>query len=460
MANLDDLRKYRKIHMIGIGGSSMSGIAEMLNTWNFEVTGSDVSHTAITDKLIEDGIDISFNHDIFKVDHADLVIYSAAIKEDDVELKRARELGIETLERADFLGEITKAFRNTICISGTHGKSTTSGMVALCFMEAKLDPSIQIGAEITELGTNYRCGKSDYFIIEACEYVGSFLRFFPKAEIVLNIDDDHLDYFKNLDNIKNAFGNFVKLIPDDGVLVYNLDDENSENISKNTKAKIVTFGINNKKANFVAKNISFNANGCPTFDCYYNGLFFKTYTLNVPGKHNVYNALACIALCTEFGIDRNDIRTALKKYHGVKRRFEYVGEVDGASVYDDYGHHPTEIKAVSDIVNKKEKNHSWVIFQPHTYSRTQEHLDEFAEVLTNFDNIIVTDIYAAREKNVFGVSSKDIVDRIEKLNRKAYYIPDFDDIIDFLKRNVKEGDLIVTQGAGTITNLAHELVED
>ena len=459
MALLEELKQYKNIHMIGIGGTSMSGIAEILKKWGFNITGSDTQASDVTNKLIESGINVVIGHDPSLVAGADLVVYSAAIRPDDVELVSAHELNIPTVERKDILGEITKGFRNTICVSGTHGKSTTTSMVSMCFLQAKKDPTIQVGAVLDEIGGNYRVGNSENFIIEACEYSESFLSFYPKAEIILNIYNDHLDYYKSIDNIIAAFIKYIKLLPDDGILVYNADDEHCAHFSQYTKAKSLTFGINKLNANYVAKNISYDKNGYASFDVYHNNVFYKTFKLSVPGKHNVYNALACIALCDEFGLDKGDIKEGLQKYTGVKRRFEYLGEVNGAKVYDDYGHHPTEILAVANALKKKKYNHSWVIFQPHTYSRTKALLDDFARCLTNFDNIIVTDIYAARETNTYGISSRDIVNKIDSLGRKAYYIPNFDDIVDFIKRNAKENDVIITQGAGTITKVGHKLVE-
>ena len=445
--------------MIGIGGTSMSGIANILKKWGFYVDGSDTNSSSKTDKLIEAGIPVTIGHDPNAVNKADLVVYSAAVKSDDIELVRAEELGIPAVERKVILGEITEAFRNTICVSGTHGKTTTTSMVSMCFLEANLDPTIQVGADLNAIGGNDRVGNSDYFILEACEYSESFLSFHPKAEIILNIDNDHLDYYKNIDNIKEAFKKYIKLLPDDGILVYNADDPNCSHFSKYTKAKSLTFGINASNANYVAKNIEYDKNGFASFDVYHNNIFYKTFKLSVPGQHNVYNALSCIALCDEFGLDKADMKSALQKYTGASRRFEYLGDVGGAKVFDDYGHHPTEILAVANAMKKKRYNHSWVIFQPHTYSRTKALLDDFAKCLTNFDNIIVTDIYAAREVDTYGVSSKKIVEKIESLGRRAYYISDFDDIIEFVKRNVKPDDIIITQGAGTITNVGHKLVQ-
>ncbi len=459
MANLQELNKYKHIHMIGIGGVSMSGIAEILKHWGFTVTGSDWAESETTKKLNLDGIHVVIGHDVNMVSKADVVVYTAAIKETDPELIRAKELGIQTVERADFLGLITKAFDNTICVSGTHGKTTTTSMVSMCFLEAGLDPSIQVGADLKAINGNYRIGKSDNFIIEACEYVESFLKFYPKAEIILNIDNDHLDYFKNIENINNAFIKYVKLLPDDGLLVVNSDNSYCAKLHEYTNAKVVSYGIKNEKANFVARNITFNKNGFAIFDVYHNNNFYASFELSVPGPHNVLNALACIALCDSYGIAKSDIKSALKKYTGAHRRFEFIGNINGASIYDDYGHHPTEIKATAIALKKKTYNQSWVIFQPHTYSRTKNLLDDFADSLTYFDNIIITDIYAARETNTYNVSSEDIVEKIKDLGRKAIYIKDFDDIVSYLKEHVQKDDIILTLGAGTVTKIGSMLLK-
>lgn len=459
MANLQELNKYKHIHMIGIGGVSMSGIAEILKHWGFTVTGSDWAESETTKKLNLDGIHVVIGHDVNMVSKADVVVYTAAIKETDPELIRAKELGIQTVERADFLGLITKAFDNTICVSGTHGKTTTTSMVSMCFLEAGFDPSIQVGADLKAINGNYRIGKSDNFIIEACEYVESFLKFYPKAEIILNIDNDHLDYFKNIENINNAFIKYVKLLPDDGLLVVNSDNDYCAKLHEYTNAKVVSYGIKNEKANFVARNITFNKNGFAIFDVYHNNNFYASFELSVPGPHNVLNALACIALCDSYGIAKSDIKSALKKYTGAHRRFEFIGNINGASIYDDYGHHPTEIKATAIALKKKTYNQSWVVFQPHTYSRTKNLLDDFADSLTYFDNIIITDIYAARETNTYNVSSEDIVQKIKDLGRKAIYIKEFDDIVSYLKEHVQKDDIILTLGAGTVTKIGPMLLK-
>lgn len=460
MANINELRKYKHIHMIGIGGVSMSGIAEILKHWGFVVTGSDRAESDTTKKLNLDGVHVVIGHDVSMVSKADIVVYTAAISQDDPELVRARELGIETIERADFLGKITKAFKDTICVSGTHGKTTTTSMVSMCFMEACKDPSIQVGATLKAIDGNYRIGNSEHFIIEACEYVESFLKFYPRAEIILNIDNDHLDYFKNIENINRAFIKYVGLLPDDGLLVVNIDNKYCAELHKYTNAKVISYGIENEKANFIGRNITFNKNGFPCFDVYYNNNFYGSFELSVPGPHNVLNSLACIALCHHYGIEKTDMKSALKKYTGAHRRFEYVGNFKGATVYDDYGHHPTEIKATAIALKNKTYNKSWVVFQPHTYSRTKELLNEFADSLTYFDNIIVTDIYAAREANTYGVSSKDIVDKIKEQGKEAIYISQFEDIEKYLSENVQQDDIILTLGAGTITNVGPMLIKN
>ena len=457
--NISCLEKYKKIHMIGIGGVSMSGIAEILHHFNFKITGSDLSQTEITDRLEGKGIKITIGHDLKNAGNSDLVIYTAAVKQDDPEILEAKAHNIPLMERADFLGEITKCFKETICISGTHGKTTTTSMVALCFLEALKDPTIQVGANLSAINGNDKIGNSEYFILEACEYVESFLKFGPHAEIVLNIDNDHLDYFKNIENIKNAFIKYVKLLPEDGLLVTNLDDENCLELLNHTKAKCLTYSIKDKTANFYAENIQFDENGFASFDVFNNETYFDTIQLSVTGIHNVSNALSCIALCNEYGLEKNYIKSALKKFTGADRRFEFKGKINGASIFDDYAHHPTEIEATINAMKNKKYNKSWVIFQPHTYSRTLNHLDEFAKSLINFDNIIILDIYAAREKNIYNISAKNLVDKIISLGKKAMYLPDFESAVSYIKENIVENDLLLTLGAGTVTKIGPMLLK-
>ena len=459
MPNIDRLKKYKKIHMCGIGGVSMSGIAEILKKWGFEVTGSNNVENSATQKLKKAGIKVTIGHHAENVVGADVVVYTAAINKENIELKTAKLLNIETIERSSFLGEITRCYEDTITVSGTHGKSTTTSMLSLCFLESGKDPSIQVGADLAQIDGNYKVGESEYFVLEACEYVESFLKFSPKSTIVLNIDNDHLDYFKNFENIKNAFVKYVKLIPDDGVLVLNADDKNCLELKKYTNAKVYTYAIENQKANFIAKNIIFDDEGFASYDVYKNGEFYEKITLSVPGIHNILNSLSCIAMCDAYGIKSKDIKKALVLFKGAGRRFEFRGKINNASIYDDYGHHPTEIIATGKALSNKKYNESWVVFQPHTYSRTSSLLEEFAKSLLNFDNIIILDIYAAREQNIYGISSKDLVDKINSLGKEALYIPDFEECVRYLKENVKENDIILTQGAGTVTEIGDMLVK-
>ncbi len=460
-----DLKELKKVHMIGIGGVSMSGIAKILQYMGVEVTGSDRDETDVTKKLANTGIPVTIGTDPELVKNVDLVVYTAAIKQDNPELMAARMFGVHCMERAEFLGLITKLYKDTICIAGTHGKTTTTSMVSLCFLEEskidkKMEPTIQVGAKLNQIDGNYHIGKSDHFIIEACEYVESFLHFYPRAEIILNIDNDHLDYFKTFDNIKNAFKKFANILPENGYLVTNADDKSclelAENMPKNIK--VYTFGIENENANFIAKNIKFNAEGFAKFDAYFNNEKYDTFELSVPGKHNVMNALACIALCEMYNISRESMKKGLKLFTGANRRFEYKGTLKGAVIYDDYGHHPTEIKATARAVKCKKYNESWVVFQSHTYSRTYNLLDDFVDALMDFDNIILSDIYAAREQNIYNVSPQDIVDKLKAKGKNAIYIGKYEDIAEYLKSHIKNGDLVMTLGAGPVVKVADMLL--
>ncbi len=455
---LNNIKNCKHIHLVGIGGVSMSGIAEILHHWGFTITGFDAVPSETTERLIKHGIKVVSNHDLSDVNTADLVIYTAAISQDDPELTEAKNMDIPCVERADFVGYLTRTYENTIGISGTHGKTTTTSMVSLCFIEAGLDPTIQVGAMLKELNGNYRIGNGPHFILEACEYVESFLKFSPKAEIILNIDNDHLDYFKTFENIKNAFIKYVKLLPEDGLLVVNGDDSNCLELPQYTNAKSLTYGITNKNTDFFATNIVFDDDGFASFDVYAKAKFYERISLHVPGMHNVLNALACIALCNEYGISKEAIKVALDKFTGAHRRFEYKGMAGDVRVYDDYGHHPTEIIATAKALMNKKYNESWVVFQPHTYSRTQILLDDFAKALLNFDHVIIADIYAAREKNTYGISGADLANKINEFKDKAIFIKDFNEIETYIRSNAKPNDIVLTLGAGNVVKVGEMLV--
>lgn len=460
MKDIRNVITYKRIHFIGIGGVSMSGIAHTLKHFGFDISGSDATNSDTVKFLIDSGIPVYIGTNPDNIKNVDLVVYTAAIAKNNPELVMAQKLNIPTMERAVFLGLVTKCFDETITISGTHGKTTTTSMISLCFLKAGLNPSIQVGAYLKNISGNYVVGNSDYFILEACEYVESFLHFFPKSAIVLNIDNDHLDYFKSIDNIEKAFIKYVKLLPDNGLLVINADDNRCLDLKDSTNARVITYGINNENADFLAKNIVFDDNGFPEFDVYMEKEFYSHIQLSVPGKHNVLNALACISMCSYYNIDSETIKSALLEFAGANRRMEFKGKFNNnVSVFDDYAHHPTEINATALALKNKKFNKSWAVFQPHTYSRTKNLLDDFAHVLLNFDNIIVTDIYAARESNTYGISSKDLVNRIISLGKNAQYIPDFKDITSYLRKNVQDNDIVLTIGAGTVTEIGPMLIE-
>lgn len=453
------IEKGKHIYMIGIGGISMSGIADILVNMGYRVSGSDRVSSVVTDKLIENGIKVYVPQSKNNInDDIDFVVYTAAIKDDNEEMIEAKSRNIPMMERGEFLGEITKLYSDTIGIAGTHGKTSTTSMVSLIFIEAGIDPTIQVGSILSNIGGNYRIGKSDTLIIEACEYCDSFLNFKQKSAIVLNIDNDHLDYFKNIDNIKKSFNKYISHLPQDGYLIVNNDDNNSSDLRNHTSASVATYGIEND-AMYMAKDITYDKDGCGSFDVIFEGKNLGRIDLSVPGEHNILNALAAISLSYSYGISFNDIKNGIKKYKGASRRLEYKGKFKGADVYDDYGHHPTEIEATSKAIHKKECNESWVIFEAHTYSRAYKHKEDFAKALKDFDHIIITDIYAAREENIYGITEEDIVREIKKYGKEAFHISDYNDIKLYLSQYVKKGDLILTLGAGNVTKIADLLVK-
>ncbi len=348
-----DLTKYNKIYFIGIGGISMSGIAVILKRWDFTILGSDRNESPQTDWLKKQGIEVYIGHnaDNIKSD-IELVVFTAAIKNDNPELIKAKELGIPCIERGKFLGELTKLYKDTIGVAGTHGKTSTTSMLALSFVAANYDPSVQVGAFLKNLKGNYRIGSSDYFIVEACEYNDSYLNFKQRSAIVLNVDDDHLDYFKNLDNIQKSFEKYVSFLPEDGFLVLNRDDERCFELRNHTKAKVISVGSDNR-ADWYYKNVTYDHDGYPSFELYHYNEYIDKVSLKVLGKHNVFNSLCCIAMCDAYGISIKIVKSALLNYTGAVRRLQYKGLFKGAKVYDDYGHHPTEIKATYDLLGLK-----------------------------------------------------------------------------------------------------------
>ncbi len=441
--------KNKKVHFIGIGGISMSGLAEILLNRNFKVSGSDMKSSPITDKLLADGAEIyigqkgdNINEDI------DLVVYTAAISEDNPELIKAKELSIPTMTRAEFLGNIMKGHKFNVAISGTHGKTTTTSMVSHICLDANLDPTILVGGQLDAIDGNVRPGNSDYFITEACEYKGSFLKFFPYVGVILNIDADHLDYYKDINDIENAFIQFSKLIPEDGCLVCCAEDERMKNVISQSKCNVVTYGIN--IGDVTAKNIVFNEKGCAYFDVYKGDTKLLSLQLNVPGKHNILNALASICVGLTLSIPHENIVKGLQEYKGTHRRFEIKGIKNGVTVIDDYAHHPTEIQATLNAAKNYPHKKIFCVFQPHTYSRTINLFKEFSEAFNDVDELILADIYAAREKDTGIVSSAMLSNKISSLGVKFSNINSFEEIVSHLEKNLQSGDVLLTVGAGDV----------
>jgi len=446
------------IHMIGIGGISMSGLAEILKNKGYIVKGSDMTKSSITEKLTTSGITVTIGHKADNIENADAVIFTAAVKKDNPEYVEAEKRNIPLIERSELLGEITKMFPETIAVAGTHGKTTTTSMLASAFLEAKKNPTVTVGGELAKIHGNYNIGNDEFLITEACEYVESFLKFFPKTAIVLNVDEDHLDYYKDIHHIKSSFQKFLDKLPEDGLAVLNADDENSKDLIQNTKAKVITFGIEND-ANYNAKNIVFTKDEVK-YDFCKNGVFQDTITLQVFGKHNIYDSLSCIAVCDAYELNLENVKSALFAFSGAKRRFEKKGNLNGAAIYDDYAHHPAEIKATLSAAKAKNAKRIVCVFQPHTYTRTKALLTEFSQAFADADQVIITDIYAAREKDTGLVTANDLTDKINAVSQNAIYMKDFSDIEYYLKENLSDGDLFLTIGAGNVYQIGENLIND
>ncbi|GKX30550.1 UDP-N-acetylmuramate--L-alanine ligase [Vallitalea longa] len=454
-----DFDKPLNVHFIGIGGISMSGLAEILHQKGFTVTGSDQKGTQITKKLESLDINVFIGHRACNIsDDTGLVIYTAAVKEDNIEYITAKVKNIPMLGRAELLGQIMKNYKYPIGVSGTHGKTTTTSMISHILLVGEKDPTISIGGILNAIHGNIRVGHSDYFVAESCEYCDSFLHFNPFVSIILNIEEDHLDYFKDINQIRRSFKAFANKLPNDGYLVINTEIDNYEEIISGLDCNIITYG-NDERANFYADNITYNELGYPTYDLIYNGKKIEEISLQVNGIHNVYNSLAAIAATYCLDMDIQNAKKGIMNFTGTNRRFEYKGNIRGVNVIDDYAHHPTAISATLSAATKYPHDKLWVVFQPHTYSRTKAFLKSFADSLSSADNIILTDIYAAREKNTGDIHSKDLLSELTKLGKQAFYFSSFDEIENFLLQNCHPNDLLITMGAGDVKIIGEELIK-
>ena len=447
------------IYFIGIGGISMSGLAEILITENFKVSGSDAHKSALTDALEKKGAHIYIGQNAANItSDIDLIVYTSAIRPDNPEYIAMKELQIPSLSRAQLLGQIMKNYRMPIAISGTHGKTTTTSMVSEILLHAQTDPTLSIGGILKSIEGNIRVGKSDYFVTEACEYTNSFLSFFPKVGIILNIEEDHLDFFKDIQDIRHSFRAFAELLPADGTLIINGDIDNYNEITDGLVCRVITYG-SSPSCDYFAENISFDEQAHPTFTLKCNSAAERTFSLAVPGMHNVSNALAAIALADLLELEDADIISALAQFKGTDRRFEYKGSLNGITIIDDYAHHPTEITATLSAAKNYPHKSVWCVFQPHTYTRTKAFLADFAKALCLADHVVLADIYAARETDTLGISSETLKNEIEKLGHECYYFPSFEEIEKFLLENCINGDLLITMGAGDVLKIGENLLK-
>lgn len=454
-----DFNKPNHVHFIGIGGISMSGLAEILLERGFTVSGSDAHRSELTDLLEEHGAQIFYGQKAENIiDGIDVVVFTAAIHPDNPEYAEAEKQGLPMLSRAEFLGQIMRNYRESIAVAGTHGKTTTTSMVTEILMDAKADPTVTVGGMLDVIGGNIRVGGDQLFVMEACEYTNSFLSFFPTIEVILNIEADHLDFFKDLDDIRCSFHKFAKLLPENGTLIINSDIENYMEICDGISAKVVTVGSDPKKSKYSAANITFGETACASYELLVDGEKMDTITLGVPGMHNVYNSLAAIAAAREVGISLEDIKTGLLSYTGTHRRFEKKGVRNGVTIIDDYAHHPQEIEATLSTAKNYPNHEIWCVFQPHTYSRTKSLFDDFAKALSMADHVILADIYAARETDDLGISSKMLADKIASLGTDAYFFPSFEEIEKFVMETCINGDLLITMGAGDIVKVGENLL--
>ncbi|WMJ90578.1 UDP-N-acetylmuramate--L-alanine ligase [Anaerocolumna sp. MB42-C2] len=455
-----------KVHFIGIGGISMSGLAELLHTIGFNVVGSDAKKSKITEHLESLGITVLYGQRASNITtDLDLVVYTTAVKESNTEYQAVIQAGIPIMDRAELLGQVMLNYTDAIAISGTHGKTTTTSMLSLILLEANLDPTISVGGILDNINGNIRIGRSEHFITEACEYTNSFLKFNPTKSIILNVEAEHLDFFKDLDDIRHSFRLFAERLPENGLLVINGDIENVSYFTKDLPCSFMTYSINESSgtvlgaaAHYTAANIQYDSLGHGHYDLMENGKLLTHIELNVIGIHNVSNSLPAIALARSLNISLDVIKKALYSFTGTERRFQYKGEIGGVTIIDDYAHHPTEVVATLTAAKNYPHKTTWCVFQPHTYTRTKAFLKEFASALSLADKIVLADIYAARENNPGDISSRDLQDELIKIGKDAYYLQSFDDIENFLLQNCNNGDLLITMGAGDVVTIGEALL--
>ncbi len=456
---INDCKRVRRLHFVGIGGAGMSGIAEVLHANGFVVSGSDMSESAVVEYLRNLGIRVDSKHDAKNVEDADLVVYSSAVPHDNPELVEARNRRIPVIRRAEMLGELMR-MKYTLSIAGTHGKTTTTSIVGQIWEEAGLDPTIIVGGVVKGLGSGAKVGKGDYLIAESDEFDRSFLSMMPSSAIITNIDADHLDTYENIEDIKDAFVQFANKIPFYGQIILCLDDSNVQQILARLKKPVITYGFS-RQAKYRVDNLRFEK-GFPVFEILNDGESLGEFRLQIPGRHNVLNATAAVALAMEEGISPDVARKAVAAFEGVKRRFEFIGEKNDVMVFDDYAHHPTE--ATATLLGFRDAfpdKRVIVAFQPHLFTRTRDQHEAFGSAFANCDVLLATDIYPAREKPIEGVTGKLVSDSAtNRGHRDARFIGNLDNLVPELKKTLRPGDVVVLMGAGNIYKLGTQILEE
>lgn len=451
---------YHHIHFIGIGGISMSGLAALMLSKGYSISGSDQKTSSITDHLKELGITVYEGHNPSQIEGADLIVYTDAIQMDNPEYRAAVQQKIDIVDRATFLGAVMRNFHVSVAVSGTHGKTTTTSMIATAIKDAPFSPTIMVGGNLGEISGNVRIGTGDFFLTEACEYRANVLKYFPSTAIILNIDEDHLDFFDNIEHILDTFRQYAGNLEKGDTLILNKDDERAYSMRHATKADIVTVSLKDD-ADYMAKNLDVDpTTGHIRYELFVRGKQWGEVALSTMGMHNVTNSLAAIAACVENGIDVDKAVEGVQKYHGVGRRLEFKGAVDDIRVIDDYAHHPTEIASTLHALKPTVTNRLICIFQPHTYTRTKLLLDSFSHSFKESDITIIADIYAAREKDYGDIHSKTLVEAVKANHDQAVYIGEQDDILDYIMEKSRPGDVILTMGAGDIYRVGERFLEN
>ena len=446
------------VHFIGIGGISMSGLAQILLQEGFTVSGSDNTRSNLTAQLEKAGAQIAIGQRAGNItEDIGLVVYTAAIHPDNPEYMRAEEAGIPMLSRAEFLGQLMGNYRASIAVAGTHGKTTTTGMLAHILMQAGTDPTVSIGGMLQTIGGNIRVGKTDVFLTEACEYTNSFHHFYPTTSVLLNIEEDHMDFFHDIGEIRQSFRRFASNTDPDGRIVINTAIPDREEITEGLAAKAVTFGLA-EDADYTAADIRYDDANDASFILRAHGKKLGRVTLRIPGRHNIENALAACACAMESGLSFETAAAGLASYTGTGRRFEHKGRLGDIEIIDDYAHHPTEIRATLSAARDICKGRLICVFQPHTYTRTKAFWDEFADALSLADIVVLADVYAARETDTLGISSGMLAEEVAKRGTESHYFPTFDDIENFLLNKCINHDLLITMGAGDVYKIGDFLL--